>query len=242
MSEHAGDDEREQETGAISPDEQTVESYFSADRAKAFIDAVVAIALTLLIFPLLDAITRLASESTIPSAATWIGENWFLLLAFLISFALIGNFWINHHRMFARVRRVTTPLLWLNIAWLLTIVLIPVVTAMMSIMSSDDPIAKVCYIGMMALTSLLTFTQQLFLRAHPALHDIRSSALLGGMVASLSTAVLFMLSLLVSILVPQVGYLALFLLMLTSPVVIAVERILGVRPSPERALRRKSGA
>ena len=67
--------------------------YYGADRAKAFIDAVAAIALTLLILPLLDAITGLAhlSSGRLPGAAEWFGDNWLLLLAFSISFAVIAD-------------------------------------------------------------------------------------------------------------------------------------------------------
>ena len=220
-----------------SADDQVVESYFSADRAKAFIDAVVAIALTLLILPLLDAITSLAHlpPDRLPGAAKWFGDNWLLLLAFLISFALIATFWLNHHRMYAGVRRVSTALLWLNVAWLLTIVWLPVATAMISILDSDDALVKVSYVGTMAVASLMALAQELFLRAHPALHDISPDALLRGIAVNIAMIVLFGVSLLVSILVPEISYFALFLLMLTGPVARLIGRMLGVRRPPKQA-------
>lgn len=215
-----------------------VEAYFSADRAKAFVDAVVAIALTLLILPLLEAITDLTRpghDNESPSAAAWFSDNQFLLLSFLISFAVIAMFWINHHRMYAGVRRVTTALLWLNMAWLLTIVWLPVATAMTNLSDGDDPIVKVAYIGTMALTSVLSFCQELFLRGHPALHDITDTALLRGMGVNLSMAILFLVSLVVSIVLPELSYYPLFLLGLTGVLAAVIDRALGVHRASERS-------
>lgn len=220
------------------------EVYYSADRAKAFVDAVVAIALTLLILPLLDAITGLADENEntngLPSAVTWFGENELLLISFLISFAVIAMFWINHHRMFSGVRRVNIMLLWMNVAWLLTIVWLPVATTMTSVLDSEDPLVKTSYIGTMALTCLLALVQQLYLRAHPALHDITRVALLRGMSANLAMATLFLLSLAVSIAFPALSYVPLFLLVLTGPLIEVYSRMFGVRraPKPAEGVRR----
>jgi uncharacterized membrane protein len=218
------------------PGEQAEVSY-SSDRAKAFVDAVVAIALTLLILPLLDAITSLASENPerLPSALDWLGENELLLISFLISFAVIAMFWINHHRMFSGVRRVNIVLLWLNVAWLLTIVWLPVATTMTSVLDSEDPLVKTSYIGTMALACLLALVQQLYLRAHPALHDITRVALLRGMAANLAMATLFLLSLAVSIALPVLSYVPLFLLVLTGPLIELYSRMFGVRRAPTGA-------
>lgn len=214
-----------------SAEEQTVEAYFGADRAKAFIDAVVAIALTLLILPLLDAITSLAEPGDGPGEGfgPWFENNWVLLQSFLISFAVIAMFWINHHRMFAGVRRVTGGLLWISMAWLLTIVWLPVATAMTSILNGEDPLVEAAYIGTMALTSVIALCQELFLRAHPALHDIPEVALVRGAAVSIAMAVLFILSLVVAVTVPFVGYAALFLLFATAPLARLISWMLGVR-------------
>ncbi|HVX08782.1 TMEM175 family protein [Humibacter sp.] len=226
MSEEAGNDAVQAEN---------VENYFSADRAKAFVDAVVAIALTLLILPLLDSLTELTrpgGESE-ASASSWFAGNQFLLLSFLISFGVIAMFWINHHRMYARVRLVTTGLLWLNVAWLLTIVWLPVATAMTNLPDGDDALVKVAYIGTMALTSLLGFCQDLFLSAHPRLHDITRIALLRGMAVNLAMSILFVVSLILSIVVPELSYYALFLLGIAGLVARLLDRMLGV-PQPAK--------
>ena len=60
-------------------------------------------------------------------------------------------------------------------------------------------------------------------------------ALLRGIAANIAMVVLFGVSLLVGILVPEVSYFALFLLGLTGVLSGVIERMLGVRRPPKRA-------
>lgn len=88
-------------------------------RIVAFSDGVFAIAITLLVLSLnVDDLTR---------DELWQGiwdlrEN---LLAYAISFAVIGRFWLVHHRFFGEVTAFDSRLLWLNMLYLACIVLIP---------------------------------------------------------------------------------------------------------------------
>jgi len=53
------------------------------------------------------------------------------ILSYVISFVVLGAFWMRHHMMFNFVSRVDRTLLWLNIFFLLTIGFIPFSTALM---------------------------------------------------------------------------------------------------------------
>ena len=53
------------------------------------------------------------------------------ILGYVISFAILGAFWIRHHSMFFYVVTVDRILLWLNILFLLTIGFIPFSTALL---------------------------------------------------------------------------------------------------------------
>jgi uncharacterized membrane protein len=53
------------------------------------------------------------------------------ILSYVISFAILGAFWIRHHSMFAYVTTVNRTLLWLNIVFLMTIGFIPFSTALL---------------------------------------------------------------------------------------------------------------
>lgn len=207
---------------------------YSSARAKSFVDAVVAIAMTLLILPLVDSFTAstesvTASTQSLPDAATWFGGHASLLFASGVSFVVIALFWIEHHRMYARVHRVTVDLLWLNVAWLATIVWMPVATAMSEEMQSNDALSVTVYIGSMALASVLALAQRLFLRRRKDLHDASESQLRSGIAVDLSMVTLFLVSLAIAILFPLVNYFALFLLMLTEPLQRLYDRLLRVR-------------
>jgi uncharacterized membrane protein len=89
-------------------------------RIVAFSDGVFAIAITLLVLAL-DIPDHLHGESV--AEALWDQrEN---LLAYALSFAVIGRFWLVHHRFFSEVTGFDSRLLTLNIFYLAWIVLIP---------------------------------------------------------------------------------------------------------------------
>jgi uncharacterized membrane protein len=205
-------------------------SVFSAERAKAFIDAVVAIAMTLLILPLMESISDAAGADR--SAGHWFAEHGWQLVSFVLSFAIIAMFWISHHRMFARVDRVTTGVLWVSMAWLLSIVWLPVATAMSGAMSDHDDLALVVYIGSMIVVCLITLVLRLYLRRHGELHGIPERDLRQGAAADLAMASLFALSLLVAVAVPLVSYFALFLMFLTGFVQRVYARLLRADKVP----------
>ncbi len=99
----------------------------AAERLTFFTDAVAAIALTLL-----------ALELPVPEgfspAELWqsVGDNLSEYLAFVISFGVIAAHWSSHHDVFRWVVRVDGGLRRLNFAWLLTIVLVPFVSKLLS--------------------------------------------------------------------------------------------------------------
>jgi uncharacterized membrane protein len=60
-----------------------------------------------------------------------------------VSFLTIGIIWVNHHAMFALVRRVDRPLLFLNLLLLLVISVIPFPTAVVGQVITDPQDAPV---------------------------------------------------------------------------------------------------
>jgi uncharacterized membrane protein len=89
-------------------------------RIVAFSDGVFAIAITLLVLSL-NVPEQLHGESL--GSALWDQRQ--DLLAYAISFAVIGRFWVIHHRFFGDVTGFDGRLLALNILYLAWIVLIP---------------------------------------------------------------------------------------------------------------------
>ena len=108
--------------------EQAVEQRFmSTERLVFFSDAVVAIALTLLALEL-PTPAGLTNHQVVNGFREDFGEY----RAFLISYAVIGIQWQGHHRTFARVRGVAGRLVTYNLLWLLTIVVTPFATKVLT--------------------------------------------------------------------------------------------------------------
>lgn len=206
---------------AHEADSLSLRPLFSAERAKAFVDAVVAIAMTLLILPLMESVGE--AQDMQGGAAAWLGEHSGQLISFVLSFWIIAMFWIAHHELFADVERVTERLLWLTVCWMLTIVWMPVATAMTGQLE-PEPLVKVLYIGTMALTKVFTLLTRMYLRAHPELHALSAERLRRGMIVDVTTGSLFLIALGIAVLVPPIGYFSLFLLMLIGPITRLVMR------------------
>jgi uncharacterized membrane protein len=95
-------------------------------RLEAFSDGVLAIAITLLVLDVRPPHSR-AGE-----LARDLAGQWPSYAAYLVSFAIIGIIWVNHHTMFERIARIDRALLFLNLALLLTVALLPFPTALLA--------------------------------------------------------------------------------------------------------------
>ncbi len=95
-------------------------------RLASFSDNVISIALTLLVLDV-----RLPPDL---GTLTVAGVLWRLgprLLAFALSFTLVGVYWVAHHLMLREFRQVPRSVLWLNNLFLLWITLIPASAALL---------------------------------------------------------------------------------------------------------------
>ena len=196
---------------------------FRPERFTAFVDAVVAIAMTLLILPLMESVSDAASGKL--STAEFFEEHSGQLLSFGLSFLLIATFWMGHHRQYRDVHRVTSPLLWINVAWMATIVWLPVPTAMIGQMDSD-PLQAVVYIGTLLLTQVTTLAGWLYLQQHPELTTSPPETLRAGAIGDAAAILLFAIALLIAVLMTPVGYAGLFVLLLSAPVSRLLNRML----------------
>lgn len=101
----------------------------SSRRAEAFSDGVFAVAITVLVFNLLDigshGLTRGLTYHVL--LAAW--PNYF---AYAVSFLTIGIMWINHHAMFGAITLVDRKLLIINLVALMGVVAIPFPTALVA--------------------------------------------------------------------------------------------------------------
>jgi uncharacterized membrane protein len=89
------------------------------DRLIFFSDAVFAIVMTLLV---LDIRVPDAAPREVPGM---VFDLWPKILSYVLSFLVIGLYWIGHHQTFRYVRSYDRTLLWLNLMFLLSISFIP---------------------------------------------------------------------------------------------------------------------
>jgi uncharacterized membrane protein len=183
------------------------------DRLVLFTDAVVAIAVTLLILPLVEVVTE--SEADGLSAQQMISENWPQLLSFLLSFVVISRFWLTHHAIFEHVKAYNTRLVQLNILWLLCIVVLPFPTEIVGTYKSTEFIAGL-YIGTLMVLSICQLGLMLLIRNHKELED-ESNPISGKLVSGGYTFTgLAVVAFLLAAFVPGVKFYALLLLILTA--------------------------
>lgn len=198
------------------------DSRFRPERFKTFVDAVVAIAMTLLILPLMEAVSEAAKGEI--TTAEFLSEHSGQLLSFALSFVLIATFWIGHHNQYRDVEWMTGPLLWINIAWMVTIVWLPVPTAMIGQMKTDA-LQTVVYIGTLILTQVTTLAAWVYLQRNPALTTASPSTLRAGVIGDLSAIILFAIALGIALLLPDHSYAGMFLLLATGTVTRVLNRV-----------------
>jgi uncharacterized membrane protein len=185
------------------------------ERIIFFTDAVTAIAITLLILPLVDLATNLPKGFP-DDAGLLLAEHWPEILSFAISFVVIARLWVSHHAIFEHVDSYNTGLLWLTLSWAFTIVLLPLPTAITYEFGSS-PITVGFYIGTMTANSLLLTAITLVVRHHPQLESKSNPVTRQGVRGSVTASGAFVLALIIGVTIPGVNYWALFLIALLGP-------------------------
>ena len=119
-------------------------------RIVAFTDGVMAVAITLLVLnievPRLPGTDerRLEDElaDLLPS-----------LLAYLLSFALVGQYWVVHHSLFENLRSFDRALMGLNLTFLALIALVPFASELID-RYEQEPVAAAVFAGILGLAAL----------------------------------------------------------------------------------------
>ena len=100
----------------------------SPERLKALADGVFAIVMTLLVLQLGVPVAKGLSKET--ELLRELGKLLPEFLIYVLSFQILGVFWVIHHSIFGFVRKYDTTLVWLNILFLMFVSLIPFSTAL----------------------------------------------------------------------------------------------------------------
>jgi uncharacterized membrane protein len=149
------------------PNEESEYERRAVERLVFFSDAVVAIAITLL-----------AIDLPVPSGAT-AGVFWSsarahdgVYLSFLVSFLTIAIAWSHHHDAFKYARRTDAWLRNATTVWLLTIILIPSATKLLTGYGHDTPSVHALRWGFYALLQTVQAAVLFVMTRHMASHDL----------------------------------------------------------------------
>lgn len=210
--------------GGSRKDELELSDLTEAERFITFSDAVIAIAMTLLILPLMEATSEIAAEDEeqIITVQQFFAENADKVSAFFISFGVVAQFWIAHDKSFRYVGRFSRRLVLLNFLWMLGIVFLPVATGLLT--SAPDRFGVVVYILTMLITNMVGGLMVYVIRSDRRVWKGHRGPGLISVVKNAIFSVFLLAALLLSLFVPAVGAYSLFLLLLAEVTMRFVER------------------
>jgi len=176
------------------------------DRLVAFSDAVVAIAITLVVLPLVD------QAMDAESASAFFADNVTGMISAALSFVVIAAFWRANHVMFVHARGYNRLVGRLQLLWLATIVFLPVATALDLAGPTADRVGLGAYVGTMTLSGAILRVQAIALQ-RAGLSDRAPAPPLTHWIGT----ILMALALVLVLLFPQPGALWLLVLLLEIP-------------------------
>jgi uncharacterized membrane protein len=178
------------------------------ERFLTFVDAIVAIAITLLVLPLVEAAGQVGTGE---SVSQLLHTNAAQIGAFFLSFAVISNLWLAQHAVLRHVVAADARMNRLLLLWTLTIVVLPFPTALISGHDvSDQAATKILYVGTMAASALVLTMVTFAVRRDRGLRDSDEAPDYWG---SLLVTGAFLVALALMLLFPALSYWPLLLLL-----------------------------
>jgi uncharacterized membrane protein len=174
------------------------------ERMLFFSDGVFAIAITIMIFEI-----KVPDDIKFTDQALWeyLWKNSLKFFGFFLSFTIVGHYTVVHHKIFGYVKKCTNKLLWINLGFLLSVVLLPFSSGLLGEFSSelDMKLPYVIYVANLCFTGALNCWIWKVVndpRKHLLTHVISPARIQLGMYRSLILPVVFVISLVVSFVMP----------------------------------------
>lgn len=123
---------------------------FDLDRVRNFSDCVFAVAITIVV------VAFVTPERALTDAGVtdYLLNEWPRYVSYLGAFAVIGYFWMAHHRLFELMVRIDVRGLWLNLVLLAFVVLLPYPMQVLG-WYRDDPVSHVLFASAATLIAAL---------------------------------------------------------------------------------------
>ncbi|WP_458210611.1 TMEM175 family protein [Haladaptatus sp. NG-SE-30] len=93
------------------------------DRLLALSDGVIAIVITLLVLEI--TVPEIPVGTPISVLPDLIFEQWHEFFGFVLSFLVIGSYWVNHRRIFVHIEKHDRGVVWVNLLFLLMVAFVP---------------------------------------------------------------------------------------------------------------------
>ena len=158
-------------------------------RIRAFTDGVMAVAITLLVLNIEVPDLPTGSEGKLDQELLDLLPS---LGAYALSFALVGRYWVVHHRMFEDLRSFDGTLMALNLVFLALIGLVPFSSDLVD-RYDQEPIAAAVFAGTLGLAALVNTIMVRYIRRRGFAPAADEANRVGGVV-SLVIAVAFLVS------------------------------------------------
>ena len=135
----------------MTPELSDEDDKAALERTVLFSDAVIAIAITLLVLDIRLPDVPLTDPSALRDALLAL---WPKYLAYALSFLVVGSFWMGHMQKFRLIRRYDATLAWINLLFLMAIGFVPFASAVIS--SHENVVSYALYDGTMVAAALLS--------------------------------------------------------------------------------------
>lgn len=214
---------------------------FQMERFIFFSDGVFAICITLLVIEI--KVPDRNEFQIFNDIGLWeyLSHRALIFLGFFISFGIIGHYWTVHHRIFGYGKSYTSGLLWLNLGFLFSVVLLPFSSGLLAEYGSDPKmyLPYGLYVANMCLTGFMNCWLWLYVsnpRRNLLTHKISAERIRLGLYRSLIVPTVFIIAFVVSFISPLISR----LLPISIPIVLhfgmkGIERLADVKDKEEKA-------
>jgi uncharacterized membrane protein len=127
-------------------------------RMEALVDGVFAIAMTILVLEV--KVPEMANPSDGAALLHALGHHLYVIVAYFLSFAMLGLFWVWHHRLARMVRDIDGVLMTCTLAFLSLICFFPFAAALFGRYVAFTPVVVLVYlpvVGLILLSQALYF-------------------------------------------------------------------------------------
>jgi uncharacterized membrane protein len=163
----------------------------SLGRVVGFTDGVFAIAITLLVLNFDPPEPHVGTD---PELGRYLIRELAEFGAYFLTFAVLGRFWVVHHRLFSRLRWADARLVSVNLTYLALIVLMPFLANLLSDYGART-LPVVMYASVLGAASILNWLMVRYSMRAGLIHsDHREAAESAGRIAALSIPAVFLAS------------------------------------------------